>query len=109
MYLAVKGNNKSDLCTISHSLLQVVVGDSVGLRTYKRQTKHHTTDSKHIAAFVNTYQDELLWQEIGGRNHPAFPAYTHVKNLNNPGKFKDRLTKYTEKLDAARYVQEFIE
>ena len=82
------------------------MGQSMGLRTYKKQNKHHITDTSDVGNFVRIYGNELLWQEIGGRSHSAYPRFRHQNKIVDPGKFKARLAKYSTKLDVARYAQE---
>ena len=63
-----------------------------------------TQFNKDVEKFVRLYRDANLCSKVPGREHSAFPGFEYSYHIRNPGKLKQRLKKYSAKLDLSRRI-----
>ncbi len=65
------------------------------------------TYEKDIRRFVQEYREDRLFDNIPGRHHKAFPDFDSdiVKKIVRPKDLKERLLRYSDKLDELRELR----
>jgi hypothetical protein len=69
--------------------------------------KGHSTkpsQKKDLKKFVKMYKGEKLFDCLPGREHSGYPGFIHRISVKQPGKLRDRLIKYSVKLDCERLL-----
>ena len=62
------------------------------------------THKKDLNKFVKMYQLEKLFDCLPGRKHCGYPGFVHSISVKQPEKLRDRLLKYSVKLDSERLL-----
>jgi len=76
-----------------------VVDSFVGMGK-KRKTSHQ----RDLQKFLKLFTGEKLFMNVPGRHHSAFPNFRHLITLAHPERLKERLRKYSAKLDNERLI-----
>ncbi len=60
-----------------------------------------------IRRFIQEFSEDKLFDKIPGRYHKAFPGFdsTIISQINRPKDLKERLLKYSDKLDELRELR----
>jgi len=73
-----------------HNLCDTNVDDSY------RSHYDYTAD---VATFCSEYMTDRLFEHVPGRAHAGFPAFIQDNSIIEPRKLKERLLKYSKRLD----------
>ena len=100
----------TDSTTERASLIVGAFGSALDA-TYQQNVCDADVDSSHrrkadysddVKAFCREYKEDKLFDHIPGRYHSAFPTFKAELPVSEPYKLKDRLIRYSRKLDMTR-------
>ena len=67
----------------------------------------HVNYADDVKRFCDEYQEDRLWDQIPGRAHNSFQEFKlKYTSVPRPAELKQRLIKYSKKLDTLRLLQD---
>lgn len=70
----------------------------------KKQAGSKKNYHQDIYKFVEEYIDDRLFEIIPGREHSAYTEFHFAQRIKNPNQLRNRLKKYSRKLDRLRNI-----